>query len=252
MPRSVHNNNHGNLRGPPQCHPARNKALLRDYYITILTIGCLKKALLGGGAKYIQHVDEAIISNWLLNTEDVIDVNGQPFTLHEWVVKAVELWLTNGDCFLGNLSRRKVAGTASDPVSACGGFGRSQDQVLRPMHCKTSSMPFLCTRGRSRSSQGEQRLPQSNQRPAFSMRKCRPFRVHAWRHAWDVRVTALYGSFDVGLFAFYSGSGSVDLFGCGVCGVWLLAMSFCTVCLSLGGSPQAISAGKITQPGPSL
>ena len=26
-----------------------------------------------------------------------------------------------------------VAGTASDPVSACGGFGRSQDQVLRPM-----------------------------------------------------------------------------------------------------------------------
>ena len=105
---------------------------------------------------------------------------------------------------------------------------------------------FLCTRGRSRSSQGEQRLPQSKQRPAFSMRKCRPFRVHAWRDAWDVRVTALYSSFDVGLFAFYSGSGSADLFGCGVCGVWLLAMSFCTACLSLKGSPQAISAKNHT------
>ena len=29
--------NHGNLRGPPQCHPPpRNKALLRDYILTTI------------------------------------------------------------------------------------------------------------------------------------------------------------------------------------------------------------------------
>ena len=36
-----------------------------------------------------------------------------------------------------------VAGTASDPVSACGGFGRSQDQVLRQMAEKGQEQDLL-------------------------------------------------------------------------------------------------------------
>ena len=39
-----------------------------------------------------------------------------------------------------------VAGTASDPVSACGGFGRSQDQVLRPMAEKGQAGEDPCPR----------------------------------------------------------------------------------------------------------